>query len=266
MSLPWRDPLSVWLAPGEVSVLRRNFGLRGFGEQMRVLRPEAATQPPAWRNAVDTLARALEASPGRSGRARVVLSNHFVRYVVARWRDDLQSGPERQAFIHHRFRETYGAAVEGWILREDPAHHGKPSLACAIDAALLDALREVFRRAHMRVASVQPLFMAAFNRHRRAVGESGGFFVYEKGRLCGACFDEAEWRSVSNARIDGTDSLAMALEREMVLHGLSADAPAYLCLVDDCEAPAGLARPVTLLERRATEGGELAAIEPEVPA
>lgn len=265
MSLPWRDPLNVWLAPGEVTVLRRHFGFRGFGEQMRVLRPEPALQPPAWRNAVDTLARSLESSPGRSGRARIVLSNHFVRYVVARWREDLQSASERQAFVHHCFRETYGHAADEWTLREAGEDHGKPSLACAIDAALLDALRDALKRVHMRMASVQPLFMVAFNRHRRAIGDSGCFFVYEKGRLCSACFNESEWRSVSNTRVEGPEQLAVAMEREMVLHGLAADAPAYLCLVDDCEPPS-LERPVQVLERRASEGGELGELVLGAPA
>ena len=139
MSLPWRDPVLVALAPGEVTIVRRNFGFRGFGEQVRVLHPEPVKQPPAWRPAVDALARALEGAPARATRARVVLSNHFVRYVVARWREDLHSISERQAFVHHCFRETYGSAADGWTLREDSEQHGKASLACAIDAALLEA-------------------------------------------------------------------------------------------------------------------------------
>jgi hypothetical protein len=258
VSLPWRDPLSVWLAPTEVTLVRRNFGFRGFGEQMRVLRPQPVLQGPAWRGAVDALAQSLEGSSARTARARVVLSNHFVRYVVARWREDLQSPAERQALIHHTFRETYGAAADSWTLREDTERYGRASLACAIDAALLDALRDVFRRAHMRVASVQPLFMSAFNRHRREMGDSGGFFVYEKGRLCSACFEHQEWRSVSNARVERPQALAAAIDRELVLHGLADDAPAYLCIVDDTDPPTGLARPVKVLERRQFEGADLA--------
>ena len=262
MSLPWRDPLAVWLAPAEVTVRRRNFGLRGIGEQVHVLHPEPAAQAPAWRPAVDALARSLEGSHARGGRARVVLSNHFVRYVVARWHDDLNSIAERQAFIHHCFRETYGAAADSWTLREAPEPHGKASLACAIDGGLLEALRETFRRAHMRVASVQPLFMAAFNRHRRTLGDSGCLLVYEKGRLCSACFEQAEWRSVSNARVDAARMLPVALEREIVLHGLDEQVPAYLCMVHDCELPTPLARPVKILERRAEQGREPAGTVP----
>jgi hypothetical protein len=264
VSLPWRDPLTIWLSPGEVSVTRRNFGLRGFGERVSVVHPEPSTQPRVWRAAVDALAKSLEASPGRTPRARVVLSNHFVRYVVARWRDDIQSISERQAFVHHCFRETYGAAADGWTLREDPEDHGKASLACAIDADLLEALREVFRGAHMRVASVQPLLMAAFNRHRHEIGDTGALFVYEKGRLCSACFEKAEWRSVSNARVEGAEMLGIALEREMVLHGLAEDALSYLCIVDDCEPQ--VSRPLKILERRTSESGQPAALAPEVSA
>ena len=250
MSLPWRDPLSVWLAPGEVAVVRRNFGFRGFGEQLRLLRPAAVAGAPAWRGALDALAASLDDAGAHTPRARIVLSNHFVRYAVARWREDLKSPSERQAFIHHCFRETYGAAADGWTLREDCARYGQDSLACAIDSALLEGLRDAFRNARMRVASVQPLFMTAFNRHRRALGDEGGFFVYEPGRLCGAGFAQQQWVSVSNVRVDAPGLLPFALERERLLHGLPGDGPAYLCIADPRAPAAGFAASVQVLERR----------------
>jgi AcrR family transcriptional regulator len=194
---------------------------------------------------------------------RVVVSDHFVRYVIARWREDLRSPAERQAFIHHSFRETYGPAVEGWTLREDHGSHGRASLACAIDSALLEALRGIFRLARMRVASVQPLFMAAFNRHRRAMGADGAFFVYESGRLCGACFGGEEWLSISNVRVVGPDALAAAIDRELVLHGLPAEAPVHLCIADGSAPPEGLARPVKVVVERSFNGAESPALGEE---
>jgi hypothetical protein len=97
---------------------------------------------------------------------------------------------------------------------------------------------------------VQPLYMAAFNRHRRAVGERGCFLVYEHGRLCSGSFQDSQWRAIHGARVDVGTPIEAAIEHEVMRHGLGADAPVSLCAVDHCEMPSVFARPVTVLEQR----------------
>ena len=250
MSLPWRDPVRVSLAPSEVTLALRDFGFRGFGERNRSLRPQLVLRAPAWKAAVDALAQALDPPPPRAARARVVLSNHFVRYAVVPWRDDAAAPAEREAFVRHVFRESYGSASEAWTLREDNAAAGCASLACGVDTQLIESVRETFRKARMRVAAIQPLYMSAFNRHRRAMGENGAFLVYEHGRLCSGSFHASQWRAIQNSRVDVGTPLEAAIEREVLLHGLGADAPVFLCMVDECEPPPELERRITVVERR----------------
>ena len=256
MSLPWRDPVRVSLAPGEVSLALRDFGFRGFGERERRLRPQLVLRAPAWKAAVDALAQALDPPPPRAARARVVLSNHFVRYAIVPWREDLAAPAEREAFVREVFEEHYGSACASWTLREDNATAGLPSLACGVDTQLIETLRETFRKARMRIAAVQPLYMAAFNRHRRAVGEHGCFLVYEHGRLCSGSFQDGQWRAIHDARVDVGTPIEAAIDHEVMRHGLGADAPVSLCAVDACELPAVFARPVTVLEQREAVGCE----------
>ena len=256
MSLPWRDPVRVSLAPGEVSLALRDFGFRGFGERERRLRPQLVLRAPAWKAAVDALAQALDPPPPRAARARVVLSNHFVRYAVVPWRDDLASQADRDAFVREVFEEHYGSACAGWTLREDNAAAGLPSLACGVDTQLIERLRETFRKARMRIAAIQPLYMAAFNRHRRAVGERGCFLVYEHGRLCSGSFHDGQWRAIHATRVEVGTPIAATIEREVMRHGLGADAPISLCAVDECELPPASAWPVTVLEQREAAGRE----------
>jgi hypothetical protein len=256
VSLPWRDPVRVSLAPGEVSLALRDFGFRGFGERERKLRPQLVLRAPAWKAAVDALAQALDPPPPRAARARVVLSNHFVRYAVVPWREGLAAPAEREAFMREVFQETYGSASAGWTLREDHAVAGAASLACGVDAQLIDALRETFRKARMRIAAIQPLYMSAFNRHRRAVGDRGCFLVYEHGRLCSGSFRDNQWRAVHGTRVDVGTPMDTAIEHEAVRHGLDADAPLFLCAVDQCEMPSAFARPVMVVEQREAPGCE----------
>jgi hypothetical protein len=240
----------VTLAPGEVSIALRDFGFRGFGERVRALRPQLVLRAPAWKSAVDALAQALDPPPPRAARARVVLSNHFVRYAIVPWRDGADSPAEREAFVRRTFQETYGSACDAWTLREDNAVAGSASLACGVDTQLLDSLRETFKKARVRIAAIQPLYMSAFNRHRRVVGDNGCFLVYEHGRLCSGSFHDNQWRGVNSARVEVGTPIEAAMERELVLHGLGVDAPVFLCAVDECDLPAAFSRPVTVVERR----------------
>jgi hypothetical protein len=234
----------------------RDFGFRGFGERERRMRPQLVLRAPAWKAAVDALAQALDPPPPRAARARVVLSNHFVRYAVVPWREDLASPPEREAFMREVFQEAYGNACAGWTLREDNAAAGFPSLACGVDTQLIETLRETFRKARMRVAAIQPLYMSAFNRHRRAAGERGCFLVYEHGRLCSGSFHDNRWRSIHSSRVEVGTPIEAAIEAEVMRHGMEPDAPVFLCAVDECELPPAFARPVTVLEQREAPGLE----------
>lgn len=250
MSLPWRDQLHIALGPTEVVHLRRQLGMGGARVDTGVVRVEPAADAPAWRAPLDGLAMLWPVLATRPASVRVVLSNRFVRYAVVPWREDLSSPTEREEFTRHCFRETYGDSADGWALRENPEPHGRPSLACAVDRELLDSLRALSRGTRLRLGAIQPLFMTAFNEYRRALGDTGCFLVYERGRLCGATYERGEWRSAMSARVDGEGLTGAAIEREIVLHGVAEDVPVFLCIVDESPAPDSFSRPVKLLAPR----------------
>jgi hypothetical protein len=90
--------------------------------------------------------------------------------------------------------------------------------------------------------------MAAFNGHRRGLGTTGCFLLPERGRLCGASFERSEWRGVLATRIGEETASASIVEREVLLLGVPAEAPVYLCIVDGSPPPAAPeSRPVTCL-------------------
>jgi len=150
----------------------------------------------------------------------VVLSNHLLRYAVLPWSAALATEDEWIAYAQHVFGSTYGAAAAGWRIRICDGGRGHTRIACAADAALLDAIAAV-----ERVASIQPHLMAAFNARRREFGAEPGWFVLqEPGRLTLGLISGGEWKLVRNRQApDGwRDSLNELLHRETAASGAAA--------------------------------------------
>jgi hypothetical protein len=246
--LPWRDEIDFALGPEALVHVRRSRGLRRVAVDAGVVPVRSVPGAPPWQGAVDALRESLPALSRRPALARVVLSSHFVRFTVVPWRDDLRTGAERDAFVRHCFREAYGEAAGHWLIRESREPHGRPSLACAVDAGLAGELEDLFRGTRLRLRAIEPLLMAAFNGHRRGLGTTGCFLLQEKGRLCGASFERGEWRNVLSTRVDEEPASASIVEREVLLLGVPTEAPVFLCIVDGSSPPAiPGSRPVTCL-------------------
>lgn len=187
---------------------------------------------PLWQAPVAALENLLAESGWRPARAELVLSNHFVRYAVVPWRDDLGSEAERRAFVRHCFVRIYGAPAEAWELRLSETRYGVAAIASAVEPALLAALRSAIGAAALRLVSIEPLLAAAFNRVRRQIAAGRYWFaVAEPGRLCTAYLEEGAWRRLrcQPLDIDWQHELPRLLARERLLAGdVVAEAPLYL--------------------------------------
>lgn len=166
----------------------------------------------------DTAER-LRQVPGEA-RLEVVLSNHLLRYAVLPWSAALSSEDEWMAYARHTFAATYGSDAAGWRVRLCDGGRGHNRIACAADAALLDAIAAV-----ERVISIQPHLMAAFNARRGEFGrESGWFVLHEPGRLTLGLVADGEWKLLRNrqAAENWRDSLPDLLHRETEASGAAA--------------------------------------------
>ncbi len=164
-------------------------------------------------------ADSLRRLPGNE-KLEVVLSNHLVRYAVLPWSAALATDDEWDAYARHVFAGTYGADAANWRVRICDGGRGRNRVACAIDAALLDALVAV-----ERVVSIQPHLMAAFNARRREFGEHPGWFVlHEPGRLTLCLAAGGEWKLLRNRQApeNWRDSLHDLLHRELLASGEAA--------------------------------------------
>lgn len=226
MSPLWRDELRVVLAPGQVALVRLVWTLGRRGPVPRVEAKSVVDCAPAnggealWSAAISSLETEMPRLLARKTVAKVILSNHFMRYTLMPWSETLSDATEDEAYARHCFRQLYGADTEQWDLRLSPQRAGLPQLASAVDTRLLAAIRGVFERSGVALASIQPRLMAAYNNCRLTLqGRSAWFALYEPGSLCLALLQQGRWSSVRTMRVgsDWRDTLVLALEREAYL-------------------------------------------------
>jgi hypothetical protein len=227
-----RDELRVVLAPEQVVMMRLAWSLTKRGPAWRIAAKIAVDCSPAadgetpWAAAIKTVETGLPQLLARKTVAKVILSNHFMRYTLVPWSETLSDAAEDEAYARHCFRQLYGADAEQWELRLCPQRAGLPQLASAVDKRLLAALRGVFSDHGVVLKSIQPRLMAAYNNSRFTLQKQSAWFVlYEPGYLCLALLQHGYWVRVRTMRVgsDWRDTLALLIEREVYLAESSAD-------------------------------------------
>lgn len=119
--------------------------------------PSTATGAPRWAEAVAALAVQLDAAGvDRKTRVGCVVPGRYARYLLVPWNAAMQTRGARQVFAEHCFRTTYGDLASGWVVRAGAGDYESATLACALDAALLDELGRVFAQRGLALCSVTP--------------------------------------------------------------------------------------------------------------
>jgi hypothetical protein len=213
------ETLRVFVGADRLAAVRvsRGFGASGSARAARTVHIEPGDESGA--AVVAALGTVLEEQGAAAHRLSLVLSNALVRYLVVPWSARITGAEERHALARHAFTSVFGAAAAGWTFVVSPAGDDAQTLAAAVDTALLEGLRGAAERSGTRLASVQPLLMAVFNRWRRDVGrEPVSFLVLEPGRWCWASVAGGLWRRVQSGRMHDEDENAVA---EIVTRQLS---------------------------------------------
>jgi len=202
VSLLWRERLLIALAPGELSWVRLAGRLKPSvrAKGLITLVPDYGAR--AWDGAI----AALRAQSGQWAHdaldVRIALSNHFVRYALVSRSAGVSGAEEELALARFYFGKVHGEASRGWDIRLSSAPSSAARVACAIDSALLQALRDSFPASQRpRLTSVQPLLMSVFNNSRRLIPDSGAWLVLaEAERTCVALLKGRNWHAIQNIK------------------------------------------------------------------
>jgi hypothetical protein len=182
---------------------------------------EVGAHDGSWNAPVEALAGALA---GMKGEAAVVLADQFVRYTLLPWNETLKSAEQWNALAMHRFGTLHGPRAAEWQVSVAETAPMGARLACAVDRALVTRLMEVFAAANMRLVSMQPFLVAAYNRIRKSVGNGSCWIVVEEpGRLTLALIQRGMWLAIRGRRADRAwrNVLPEILERESAFLGLA---------------------------------------------
>jgi hypothetical protein len=220
----WPDQLRIALSPERVVALR----FAGFPRRRLVAKETIACQEavPNWKAALEAAAQALLARPVWKGAdASVVLSNHFVRYQLLPWSDEIGSNDELAAYARQSFAQVHGEAAKPWAVSVNEPRPGRPTLACAVDRALLEGLDQAFALSKSRLVSVQPYLASAFNRLRDGLADDSAWFVVvEDGKLLLSLLLKGAWQAVAARKVSAENwasELPLMLDREWRLKGIA---------------------------------------------
>jgi hypothetical protein len=214
----WRDQVRIALCPDRVITVHCKAGLRP-----RIVSKQAHQyygSDTGWQAALPVLQAALDNPDWKNADATLIISNHFVRFLLLPWNEVSLTDAEKLSLLQHRFTEIYGDASATWELRLNEGSFGSPSLASAVDQGLLEQLKSIFNASPLRLKSIQPYLMTAFNVCRRDLGNDAAWFVLaEQGVFCVGLLHNGQWQSIRLRRTesDWFDEAMLVLEREMLL-------------------------------------------------
>lgn len=236
MSLSWNEPIRTSLSPDRVGLVRMERGRRfAEGRIVECAAPQAGEK--SWARAVDALKDGLEAMNGQGSRVTVVLSNHFVRYVLVPWNAEIKLADEEQAYARHCFEQIYGTAAANWDIRLSNGDKGVARVACAVDADLPPALDQAVAETGRKLSSLKPYLMVAFNLWRNELtGRNIWFVLAEKERLCLSTIQGGQWVAIQNQYAGGEGwhaELPALLARQRLLSGLDGGVDAYVNSPDE---------------------------------
>lgn len=158
---------------------------------------------------LDTLA------PAAGTRLACWLGGDVARHLIVPWQDSLTSAAQRTLLAQHCFREVFGAAAGEWTLRLAHADYGQPALASAVDGWVLERLDGLARERKLKLVSVRPLLMEAYNRALPQLREHRDvwFVLLEPPRTTLLLVRDGSPRAVKLVSARGAD-LGRVLERE----------------------------------------------------
>jgi hypothetical protein len=227
VSLLWRNQLRI-------SLCAQRLVLRANKSRTSVVPVQVDPNDVEWRAAVGAIPQVLAAHKNHD--VSVVLADEFVRYALIGWNASLKTEEQWMTLARHRLATVHGAAAAEWDIRLTETAPKGPRLACAVDRALVEELSAKFVALNVRLVSVQPFLVAAFNRIRSTVGNGSCWLVVEEpGRLTLALIQRGVWVAIRSRRSDKRwrEMLPEIIERESAFLALATPCTSVVVCAQD---------------------------------
>lgn len=144
---------------------------------------ERSDAPPAYES-MTHLSSVLDEMFGDIGRRTcpitIVLADHWLRYFSVKPPQNMRGMGDCNAAAAMRFQALFGEPVSGWLLHGDWSNR-QPFVVAAVPTALHQMLCSQAAKHRLSLVSVVPQFIAAWNRHRRALADGQWFGTISHG-------------------------------------------------------------------------------------
>ena len=201
MSPLWRDEIGIYLAPHKLALTRLARGVKPKSIGAAHCSNELADDT-HWGAALGALDALLAKPEWQGAVARVVISDHWVRYAVVPYAAALSGTAECLAHARQVLTSIYGEIVSHWTLALADSRPGTAQLASAVPSSLVEELQAMLLRRKIPLRSLQPQLVSAFNHWRAQLPDGGAWFVsIEQGSLAAAHLRPGGWDRVHSVRI-----------------------------------------------------------------
>jgi len=136
------------------------------------------TDAPIWQLAVtqlDGVLSSMKIVPNMQ--LKIILASDFVRYLSLPAQQVNMSQEEKLAYAIAAYHEVYGDSVDAWDVKLNDVAPRQPTIAAAIDKTLLHALSQLANKYQLKLVSVQPYLMSAFNALSNQIKNVSGYLV-----------------------------------------------------------------------------------------
>ncbi|WP_370306065.1 hypothetical protein [Sinimarinibacterium flocculans] len=173
----------------------------------------------------------------------IIVDDSLVRYTLVPWQRELRRRTERMALARACFENAYGDAMQPWDIRIDAVAGNRPAIACAIEHALVTAVKRLCAENKVKLHALQPAFVLKLNSTREAMSTDDiVVLAVDERTIAGACQMAGCWSSVWSRRLPTTHADSMSsdcwptqLHRECLLRGYSESIPVVLLRNDAVE-------------------------------
>jgi len=179
-------------------------------------------ESPNWQLLVNQLDGYLSsASLNKNTQMNVILSSDYVRYIMLPAQQVAMNSAEKSAYVNAVFREIYGAAANDWYIKYHSAAPHQNTPAAAVDKQLLASLEHLAGKYQLKLNTVQPYLMAAFNALNHSIHKANGYLVLlENTKLLLIYCQQGVCQQLQTVTVnqDWQTALKNALNRELLLN------------------------------------------------
>jgi hypothetical protein len=206
----FRDEVAIYLGASRCALLRtrRGFRSRVIGEKVLVNEKPSLRD---WRPMLDVLRDELGTGEWSKADMTVVVADNWLHYELLPWSVELSREHEQLQHAKLLLSGTYGDFVEQWIVSLSEATPGLPRIISAVSRELVDEIRLVAESSNLRLVSVQPKLIAAYNEWRHQIPrESAWFATIDDGSLAALHISRGHCDRVRAVRLSGNWAVELA--------------------------------------------------------